>query len=524
MSKSKQAAKSALIIIIFTLGSKVLGFIREMLIAARFGSGVETDTFFIALTAVGLFTSVTTHSINIAMIPVLSEVETIEGKTGKKDHINNLLNIMFIVSFAVVLFAWILTPVTIKILASGFKGEQYKLAVIMMRIGLLAIVFASVQGIFRGYLQSEMRFAESAAVLLPFNLVYIFFLVSLSSIFGIKGLMVTSVLAVAAQILVQIPGIKRIDYKYNFVLNFRDKYIRKIFYLIPPILVSVAVSDLNMIIDKSLASTLADGSISALNYAGRINGLATGIFVSAITTVIFPMLSGEANKDNYDDLKRTVIYGVNIILLIIIPITVGTIILANPIVRVAFQRGAFDSTATYMTVGALIFYTIGLVGVAPESLLTMVYYSLQDTKTPMYNSFIAVAINIALNFALIRFMAHRGLALATSVSAIVVSLLLLYGLKKKIGSFGFMRSIRCGMKSLVAAMIMGTIVYFLNDVLVKNVDVGTTSDFIALLISVGVGMPIYFILIYLFRIEEVDWVVEIIRNRFNRNVKSVREV
>jgi len=139
MSKSKQAAKSVTIIIIFTIASKFLGFIRETLIAAKFGSGTETDTFFIALTAVSLFTSMITGSINTTMIPVLSEVEAKEGKVGKRSHTNNLLNIISLISIVIIALAWILSPNIIKVLAPGFEGKQFKLAVLMMKIGLTAI-------------------------------------------------------------------------------------------------------------------------------------------------------------------------------------------------------------------------------------------------------------------------------------------------------------------------------------------------------------------------------------------------
>ena len=141
----------------------------------------------------------------------------------------------------------------------------------------------------------------------------------------------------------------------------------------------MAINDLNVIVDKTLASTFVSGSISALNYANRLNQLILGVFISAITTVIFPILSKEVNYDNISGLK-TMGYGVNLILLITIPATVGLIVLAKPIVEIAFQRGEFDATATIMTSQALIFYSLGLVAMAPRLLITRVYYSLQDTK------------------------------------------------------------------------------------------------------------------------------------------------
>ncbi len=520
MTRSKTAAKSVFIIIIFAMGSKVLGFVREALIAAKFGSGAETDTFFIALAATSLFAAMITSSLNTTMIPVLSEAEAREGKKGKQHHTNNLLNIVLVVSLGVIAIAWILAPLVMKVLAYGFEGGQYRFAVLMMRIGLFSILFAGIVGVLRGYLQSEMRFTESAAANFPFNFVYILFLIFFASTFGIKGLMVASVLAVGAQILIQIPAVRKIGFRYRYVLDVKDRYVQRVSSLVPPVLVSVAIGDLNTIVNRSLASTLVDGSISALNYASKLNGLVTGIFITAITTVIFPILSKEANRDSLKGLKRVIVYGLNVILLIAIPATVGLVILASPITKVAFERGAFDATATFMTSGALVFYSLGVAGSSLRSMLYKVCYSLQDTKTPMINGFISVSLNIILCLVLIKFMEHRGLALATSISSTVTAGLVLYLLRKKIGAFGFSKSVRCGLKSAVASAVMGVVVYFLYNALNGALGAGFTQEVFALFATAGVGVLVYSALIYVMRVEEVDWIIGVVRARFGKEGRS----
>jgi putative peptidoglycan lipid II flippase len=520
LTGAKQAAKSVAIIIIISFGGKILGFIRESLIGAKFGSSMETDTFFLAMTAVSLFTTIITRALNTTMIPVLAEIEHIEGKEGKKKHTNNLLNIVAVFSILVIILAWVLSPVIIKIIAPGFdSNEQFNLAVLMMRIGMPTVLIAGLQGVFRGFLQSENQFTESAAISFPFNFTYIVFLLFLSSYFGIKGLMVTSVLAVLSQIVLQMFGLKKLNYKYEYIIDFKDKYVKKILYLIPPILISVGIGDLNKIIDKSMASVLVEGSISALNYANRLDNLVRGVFIAAIATVMYPMLSKAANKDNYKEFKKVVIKGINIILLITIPATIGMVILSNPIVKLAFQRGKFDSAATIMTAGALIFTVVGMVGTSLRALLNNAYYSLQDTKTPVVNGAIAVGVNVTFNLLLIGPMAHRGLALATSISATVTSLLLLYGLKKKMGSFGFLTSVKCGLKSLFASIVMGIAVFFLYKLLNHSLGTGRLGELIALMISAVVGALIYFVLIYLSKIEEVEWIINLMKGKLLKRNK-----
>lgn len=516
MDKSNKVAKSTLIIIIFTLGSKFLGFIREALIASKFGSGMETDTYFVALTATSLVTGFLTEAITITFIPILSEVEITEGKDGKIDHINNMINMIFLISIGLVIVAWFTTPMIIKLIAKGFEGEQFDLTVKLTKIGLPMILFSGIIGALTGYLQSEQKFTSSSAVGIPFNFIYIFFLLFLSSIFGIKGLMITSVVAVASKVFIQIPESRSSGYRYRFKFDLKDKYITKMIKLSLPVLIGVAINDLNAIVDRTLASSLISGSISALNYANMLNRLILGVFISAITTAIFPLLSKESNSDNIPGLKNIMSYGINLILLITIPAAVGLIILAIPIIQVAFERGEFDSIATLMTSQALIFYSIGLVAMALRILLTRVYYSLQDTKTPMINGVISVMFNIVLNIILVKYMAHSGLALATSISTTISTLLLLYGLKKKIGSLGTKVYIVTLLKTGLASGIMGVVAYLIYHGIYELLGVSKLYNLVSLLVAVGVGVIVYLVLCYIFKVAEVRDVVWKVRERFRK--------
>ena len=169
-----------------------------------------------------------------------------------------------------------------------------------------------------------------------------------------------------------------------------------------PVLLGSAVRQINGVVDKTLASELIEGSISALTYAQRINDMVIAVFVMAITTVVFPMLSQAFSQGDDNQLKKILNQGVNIILLVTVPATIGMILLAEPIVRIFFERNAFDAQATFMTSGALVFYSIGLVGSSLRLMLNKVFYSFHDTKTPMINGAMAVMLNIVLNLLFIR--------------------------------------------------------------------------------------------------------------------------
>lgn len=274
-------------------------------------------------------------------------------------------------------------------------------------------------------------------------------------------------------------------------------------YLSIPVLIGVAINDVNVIINKTLASELIDGSISALNYASRLTFLIQGVFVSAITTVIFPLLAKESNNNNISGMKKIMGHGINFILLITIPAAVGMIVLALPIVQVAFERGAFTSRDTVMTSSALIFYSLGLVASSLQLLAARVYYSLQDTRTPMINGGLSVSMNIVLSLILVGFMDHIGLALATSISGTIAVLLLFYGLKKKIGSLGTKGYITTFIKSGTASLIMGVVVYLVYRGLYGVLGISRLNNLISLTVAAGLGVIIYVILCYAFGIDAV---------------------
>lgn len=516
VSQTKRAAQSVLMLIAFAVFSKVFGFIRQALIAARFGSGIETDIYFIAQSANALFTMIITSSLATTTIPVLTRVSALEGKKGKIDHASNMLSITFLIAVAISVLAWIIAPLIMKVFAYGFEEEQFEFAVFMMRIGSPIILFAALTGIFNGYLQSENRFFASSMGDTTQNVSYIIFLLFFASRFGIIGLMITTVLGVVAQLAVLVVESRAIGFRYRPILHFKDKYVQQVFTLIPPILLSVAINDVNSMIDKAMASTLVKGSISALDYASRLNILIVSIFVTSIVTVLYPLLAQGAAENNIQEVKKTTLQGINLIIIITIPATLGMLVFVKPIVQIAYERGAFDATATQMTAGALSFYTLSLVSLSIYSLITRVFYSLHDTKTPMINSAIAVVVNLTMNIILIRPLAHRGLALATSISSIVTTGILLLLLRKKIGVLGLNRTLLCGIKSTISAIIMTGVVLLVYSKTERLLGTSFSGKFSGLLIPIGVGAVLYFLLLYAFKVEELSWAVEMLKKRMKR--------
>lgn len=508
MTKKQQLAQSAMMISIFTLISKALGFMREVMIADKFGSGMETDTYFVAMTATVIIVGTLGAALNTTLIPIFSEIGERYGKKGKLGYLNNVLSLVLVITLIMVILGYVFAPLVVKVLAKGFEGKQFELAVSLNRIGLPIVIFLGLTYVFSGLLHSSQIFGPPAISGIPYNFVFLIYLAFFAKDANIETLMMVSVIGASTQFLILLPAVNNMGYRYKPRINLKDQYLKKAMVLIFPVLIGSAVQQINVIIDKTLASDLMGGSISALTYASRINEMVIAVFIMAITTVIFPMLSQAFSQDDIHQVKEILGQGINIILLITVPATLGILLLAEPLVHLFFERGAFDATATYMTSQALKYYSIGLVGSSLRLMLNKVYYSFQDTITPMKNGVIAVVLNLVLNLILIRTMWHSGLALATSISATVTTILLFLSLRKKIGSIGLMEYLICFTKTLVASLAMGLVVYLLFFKLGALLPATKLVQMALLLGSVAIGAVIYFGLCLLLKVKELDIIMK----------------
>ena len=228
------------------------------------------------------------------------------------------------------------------------------------------------------------------------------------------------------------------------------------------------------------------------------------------------MLSRLSSEDNKEKFISSVVQSINSVILLVIPISIGAIVLATPIVKLLFQRGEFDARATSMTAIALIMYSIGMVAFGLRDIIGKVFYALKDTKTPMINGAIAMIMNIVLNIILVKYLQLAGLALATSISAIVCIFLLFGSLKKKIGYFGQDKIIKTTIKSIVAAVVMGIVTYFVYNIVSNLLGLGFANEAVSLAISVGVGAITYGILVVVLKVDEINVITDVMKKKLNK--------
>ncbi|WP_024621026.1 murein biosynthesis integral membrane protein MurJ [Metaclostridioides mangenotii] len=512
-----KVAKATLGLMVVTMLSKCLGFAREVVLGAAYG--LESDMYIMAMNIPRVLFALLATAIATTFIPLFYENQKKGGDENALKFSNNIINITLILGIILSILAFIFAEPIVRVFAFGYKGDKFTQTVIFTRIMIFGGLFSGLSSIMTSYLQINGSFKIPGLTGIPFNIIIIVSIVLSIKLNNIYILPIGTLLAMASQFLFQIPYAYKKGYRYKAVFDLKDEYIKKIIYLVSPVFIGVAISQINTTVDRALASTLNNGSVAALNYANRLNGFVMGLFIASVGAVIYPMLSKFSLNNDNEHFSESIVKSTNIIVLLVMPISIGAIFLSTPIVRFLFERGKFDSQATQMTAIALVFYAVGMLGFGLREILTKVFYSLQDTKTPMINGVICMILNIVFNLVLIRFMGHAGLALGTSLSALICIYLLFRSLKNRIGDFGQGDIFKVMIKTLISSIFMGVAVFFIHRLLSDILGTGFIGEAISLFGSIGIGVSIYLLLIYLLKIEEINIVTDLIKTRLkNRSI------
>ena len=501
-------AKAAVWIMIATMLSKLLGFFREVVLASFYGTGAYADVFLLTLNIPGLIIAIVGSAIATIYVPIYFETKEKEGTEGALKFTNNMINIIALLAIVVAILGLLFTEEFVKVFAVGFTGEKFRIAVSFTKIMIIGVIFLALSKILGTYLNVNDSFTVPSLIGIPYN-IFIISAIAISTKTNVIIMAIGALLGMASQMLFQLPFAIKKGYKYQPYLNVKEDNIKSMIILMLPMIIGVAIGQINTAVDKALATTLGDGPLSALNYANKLNDFVMALFVTSIVTVIYPKLARMINADKKEDFVNTIVKSSNCILLLVLPITVGAIVLAEPIVRILFQRGAFDAESTNMTYNALRLYSLGLAAMGVRDVITRVFYSLSDTKTPMINASIALVMNIVMNLILIKPLGYKGLAISTSIASIVTVMLLFRSLKKRTGYFGGDKILKTGLKSLVSSVTMGVCTVFVYKGMYGILGAGMINELLSLVCSVVVSVVVYFILIMILKVDEMSLVFDI---------------
>ncbi|MDI6786468.1 MAG: murein biosynthesis integral membrane protein MurJ [bacterium] len=508
MDKKFKIVKNVGIVGFGTSFSRILGYLRDMAIASKFGAGLIADAFFIAFMIPNLFRQLFGEgALSAAFIPVFSDYLTNKSKESAWQLTSIIINLLLLLTTLIAFLGILFSPYIISIIAPGFS-KNVDLTILLTRIMFPFVIFICMAALFMGALNAWQHFSIPALAPAFLNITMIVSIYFLSPCFEkpILGLALGVLIGGLFQMGVQIIPLIKKGFTYQFILRLNHPGVKRIYNLMIPAVAGLAITQVNLVISRILASFLDSGSISALYYANRLIWLPISLFGISVGTVSFAMMSDQVAKNDLSSLKETLLLSLRMIVITTVPAAIGLIVLGKPIIALLFQRGEFTATDTLATNIALFYYSLGIFAFASLKVIISTFYAFKDTKTPFKIGIVVVISNFILSLLLMPYLKHGGLALATTLSAFINLIVLVVILRRMIGHLNGSYLSILFIKTLGASLIMGIVCWkvmsFMRGMLLLQI-----------VLAILIGLIVLFICYKLFKVKEIDSLLKKIVSR-----------
>lgn len=517
--KRRSLAQITGFLVIMSALSRVLGYVREIVMTTVFGQGWMTDAYKAAfLIPDFLYLILVGGAFSTAFIPVLSEYINRDQEDEAWRVASTIFNAMLIAVVVLMGFFYVSVPFIMNhFLAVGYADETKELAIYLTRIMLLQSFMMCLSGICQGVCHVYQQFTAPAIGSLLYNIAIIVFGLWLMPTIGITGFAIGVVVGSYLNFIVHFPILLKIGVKWMPVLDFKHPGVHDFFRLALPVVLGLSVVYLNTFVTQNLGSQLDAGTVTALNNANRLMQLPIGIFATAIASAVFPVLTELIAKRDIRMFKRKLVEGINLNNFILIPASVGLMVVAEPLIRALFMQGKFTEENVSITASVLVFYCIGILGYSQQQILNRGMYALRDSKRAVIVNTIIIIINIVLSILMVGPFKAQGLALAYSIAGLVSMVLLYAFLHQKVGDLGSREIASSLLKIIIASVVMGAGVLFFLNFSDHFIDITSKSQqLLELFLAVCIGIVIYIVMAVVLRIEEMQAAVNMLRRKIRR--------
>ncbi len=518
MGSREDIAKSAGVVSIMTLVSRILGLIRDISFAYFFGAVTSADAFFVAFRIPNLLRRLVGEgAMSSSFVPVFTSYHAKYGAIEAKKVSDITFTYLLIVLVVIAVLGVVFSKQLVYLFAPGFESNpgKYDLTVLLNRIMFPFILFISIAALCMGLLNSLKRFFIPSLSPIILNISIITFILVANH--GRHAILIVAIGVILGAMLELVPQLFLMRKKgFMFSLNFDYKHpaLRETLFLFLPMMFGAAVYQLNVFVSNVLASFLKTGSISYLYYASRLFEFPQGIFAVSLAIAVLPAMSRDTATAGVSRLKDSLAFSLRLLNFVTLPATVGLIILARPIIMVLFHRGSFSLSDAAAVSSALVFYAIGLWPVALSRVVTQAFYALKDARTPVVIACFTVVINLLLSAWLMNGMEYRGLALATSVSAYFNILYLLYALWRKVGTIGLRSIVWSFVKACAGSAVMGlTVAASFSGIVLLHTHYSAPRLSLLLLLAILLGVAVYIAVSYVLKAGELYEAVAFIRKK-----------
>jgi putative peptidoglycan lipid II flippase len=484
-------ARSAGVIGLATMTSRVLGLVREQVLAYYFGAGNAMDAFLIAFRIPNLLRDLFAEgAMSAAFVPTFTRQLTLNGKPRAWQLGNNVITALVAITIPLVILGMIFAEPLVRLYADDFTQVPGKLelTIWLTRIMLPFLTLVALAAAMMGMLNALRRFFVPALSPAMFNVATIICAVALVGVMPRIGLHPIAAVAIGTivgglgQILLQWPVLVREGFRYRPSFDWADPELRQVAVLMGPSIVGLAAVQVNLFVNSILATGEGTGAVSWLGYAFRLMYLPIGLFGVSIATAAIPGISSHAAREETAAMRGAISRGLRMMMMLNIPATLGLVALAGPVVALIFERGEFSTADTEATAAALMFYAPGLIGYSFVKLASPAFYALHDSRTPVVVSILTMVLNVLLNITLVRLMGYRGLALGTALAALFNAGVLLWRLRGKLDGLEGTRLLIALGKITVASGVMALSAWAIERAMHTMVP-GT--DLVARIVQVG---------------------------------------
>jgi putative peptidoglycan lipid II flippase len=519
-----QVATSAGSISIAVFFSRILGLIREQVMAVLFGAGFYMDAFVVAFRIPNLLRDLFAEgALSAAFVTVFTDYDQKQGQEAAWRLANNVLLTLTILLSLITIVGMIFSEEIIRVMAPDFGLIAGKIALtrLLATIMFPFLILVSLAAAVMGMLNAKGRFFIPAMASSFFNLGSIVGGVLCAwwaPAFGqppIVGMAVGTLVGGILQLVIQLPSLKGSGFSWRPHLNLKDEGLNRIMVLMVPAMIGLSATQINIFINTNFAARCAEGSVSWLNYAFRLMQFPIGIFGVAISMATLPVISRQVSRGDLGAVKDTYVSSLTMAFLMTIPASFGLAFLAKPIIRLIFEHGRFHAIDTIRTAEALVYYAVGLFAYATIKVTVPVFYALRDTKYPVIASFLAVVTNVLFISLTLDAFQHKAIAFSTSVTMIANFCFLSAVLYRKVGGYNLRYLIGAFIKITLASLAMGLLAYYLYPMVGQIMDQRLLQNqIIALLAVMAAAVMVYFVLIRWLGIKEYHEVMEMVKGRF----------
>lgn len=465
---SHKILKSAALLAAVTLAGRIVGLLRNILLTHEFGVGAETDAFLWAITIPTAMLSIMTGVISSVLIPTLKGYGGQDGtsRLRRQEIVQRTLTIVSLACILIVALSLIFAKPLVRVLAPGFTGAKYALAVDLFAIMMVSVFFIGVVSVFSSVLNAHHEFFAPSLGTLLSGAAVIAAIYLVGHTCGMRGIAWGVTIGFILYAFYLLPPVRRKQYKLRPDFRWRDdRDLRSMGERFAPLLIGSVVSQSYLILEKVLASGLGDQKITTLGLANGIVQVPIGLFAGALAVPLFPLLSEYVKQQRMEDMKGVLAKGFLYQYHILAPATVGLILLAEEFVRIFYAHGGnFTDEAVQLTSWATLWFALCMVGWAGRDLLTRAFYALEDTRTPVITGAVSLGLYVVLGLLFIPWLDHGGLALAFSVVTYVNMFLLTWVLRRRVGKV-FRREFYLSLlKGAAAALVMGGVLIVLREV------------------------------------------------------------